>query len=195
MILVLLFAESVGNIGLSAGSTWPFPDSTVMHRVGQDASAGPSLDARFFLNNTFWTTSWLASSWGLSLGFRYFNFQGTWGRADFYSAPCMAHFRFFNPQDRLRIGLDLAGGLCYSWIRWEPPLNDTVSVIRPLSWSGEAGVFLSARIKGYLWIEGEASVLGTTGPVPAGLFEPGAQGTRDLVITGRAVRVNLFLGN
>ncbi len=195
MILFMLLSESVGNIGFSAGFCWPSPDSTVMFRAGTDAAAGPSLDARIFLNNTYWETGWLAGSWGLSAGFRYFNFQGEWGRGDFYNTPGMAHFRFFNPQDRLRLGFDLAGGLSYSWIRWEPPLNDTISTIRPLSWAGEAGGFVSMRLTGYVWIEAEASLWGTSGPVPAGLFEPGKQGTRDLVITGRTARINLLFGN
>ncbi len=195
MILLCLLSESVGNIGVSVGACWPSPDSTVMLRSGTDALAGASLDTRIFLNNTFWETQWLAGSWGLSLGFRYFNFQGSWGRGDFYNTPGMAHFRFFNPQDRLRFGLELAGGLSYSWIRWDPPLNDTVGTIRPLSWAGEAGAVVALRLSGYVWVEAGASLWATTGPVPAELFEPGAQGTRDLVITGKAVRINLLLGN
>ena len=195
MILLVLLSESVGNIGLSVGAVWPSPDSTIMLRAGQDAGAGPSLDARMFLNNTYWETGWLAGSWGLSFGFRYFNFRGSWGRGDFYNTPAMSHLRFFNPHDRLRLGMDIAGGLCYSWIRWDPPLNDTVGTIRPLSWAGEVGGLLSLRLVGYLWLEAEASLWATTGPVPAGLFEPGKEGTRDLVVTGRALRINLLLGN
>jgi hypothetical protein len=195
MILLLLISESVGNIGVSAGAAWPSPDSTIMLRAGQDAEAGPSLEARVFLNNTYWETSWLASSWGLSLGYKYFSFRGSWGRGWFYTAPGMAHIRFFNPHDRMRLGFELAGGLCYSWIRWDPPLNDTVRTIRPLSWAGETGAFLSARVTGYLWLEAGASLWGTNGPVPAGLFEPGKEGTRDLVVTGRTMRINLLFGN
>ncbi|MGC8893503.1 MAG: hypothetical protein ACP5QG_01490 [candidate division WOR-3 bacterium] len=193
--ILLLLSESVGNMGFSAGACWPSPDSTVMLRSGTDARGGPSLDTRIFLNNTWWDTGWFAGSWGLSFGFKYFKFQGSWGKGDFYNTPGLAHLRFFNPQDRLRLGLDLAGGLCYSWIRWEPPLNDTVSTIRPLSWAGEAGAFLSVHITGYLWIESEVSLWATSGPVPAGLFEPGKEGTRDLVVTGKAARVNLLFGN
>jgi hypothetical protein len=193
--ILLLLSESVGNMGFSLGTAWPSPDSTVMHRAGTDAEAGPSLDTRIFLNNTWWETGWFASSWGLSLGFMYFNFQGSWGRGDFYNVPGMAHFRFFNPQDRLRLGLDLAGGLSYTLARWEPPLNDSVSTVKPLSWAGEAGVFLALRLSGYVWLEAGAGLWGTTGPVPADLFEPGKEGTRDLVVTGRTLRINLLLGN
>lgn len=195
MILLFMISESVGNIGLSLGVAWPSPDSTVMHRAGTDAEAGPSLDTRIFLNNTYWETGWFAGSWGLSLGFRYFNFQGSWGRGDFYTIPGMAHFRFFNPQDRLRLGLEVAGGLSYTLARWEPPLNDSVSTVKPLSWAGEAGVFLALQLREYVWLEAEAGLWGTTGPVPADLFEPGKDGTRDLVVTGRRMGIGLLVGN
>lgn len=195
MILLFMISESVGNMGLSLGVAWPSPDSTVMHRAGTDAEAGPSLDTRIFLNNTYWETGWFAGSWGLSLGFKYFNFQGSWGRGDFYTIPGMAHFRFFNPQDRLRLGLEVAGGLSYTLARWEPPLNDSVSTVKPLSWAGEAGVFLALQLREYVWLEAEAGLWGTTGPVPADLFEPGMDGTRDLVVTGRRMGIGLLVGN
>ncbi len=195
MILWFLIAESVGNIGFSAGVDQPWPDSTTMIAVGTDARAGASLDIATFVNNTLWDPGWLALSWGISLGFKYHNFQGSLGRADFYTVPTMLHGSAFFPGDRIRAGLDMGGGLCYQWTRWDPPLNDGVSSIRPLAWAGEIGGFAGLRLSRFLWVQASYGLWATNGPVLRDLFEPGTEGTVDLVVKGRFLRLNLLFGN
>ncbi len=191
--LLVLSAESVGNLGFSAGLVYPFPDSAVIWARGPGVKAGPSFAADVFINTTFSQALGLFFSYGLSGGFRYYEFQGPWGLARFYQWPLLVSLKGF-PGWRFRPSLGLVAGVAYSASRWVPPLADSTQSLR--GWARCLGLEASAdfELRQFLWLGAGARFLFYSQPVPAEGFK-GVDGTVDLAPRERVFSLKIYWGN
>ena len=191
--LLVLSAESVGNLGLALGLSQPFPDSAVLWARGPDAKAGLSFAADAFINTTFSQKFGLFYSYGLSGGFHYYEFQGSWGIARFYQWPLLVVFKAF-PGWRARPGLGVLLGVAYSASRWAPPLADSTRSLK--GWARCVGgeLSLDLELARFLWLGGVWRYMTYSQPVPAEGFR-GTEGTVDLAPAESVFSLRFFWGN